>query len=200
MARVVASVRLEGGKITVRNRRQFDEALAQLQDCNGTLTFERSHATRSKAQNDYYYAVVVPRIQTKFKSLGLMAGRDTEATHEALKAQFMDPALVESGAIRGFISDSGLTLGTSTSDLNKLEFIEYLERIVMHAAAHWDCYIPDPDPQWREKAEAELSQEAKRRVRDVLGDEPREAENYRERGDDDGQEYGHPGDRLRGVE
>jgi hypothetical protein len=167
MARVTASVRVEDGKMFVRNRRQFDAAIARLNDCNGTLTFERSHATRSKAQNDFYWAVVIPRIQEKFRSLGLMAGRDPETTHEALKAQFMDPQLVHENRIRGYISQTGLTLGTSTTDLNKLEFIDYLERIVQQAAAHWDCYVPDPDPNWREKAEAEMANEADRIARRI---------------------------------
>lgn len=117
------------------------------------VTVERLHATRSEAQNDYYWSVVVKRVQAAFKSRQLAAGEHPDVTHEVLKAQFMDPELVRSGEIRGFISDSGLTLGTHTTDLNKLQFIEYLDRIVDQAAANWDCYIPPPDPLWREHIE-----------------------------------------------
>jgi hypothetical protein len=33
-----------------------------------------------------------------------------------------------------------LTLGTTTTELDKLQFADYLDRIVDHAALHWDCH------------------------------------------------------------
>lgn len=129
--------------------------VARRRDCPVRITIEKLHATRSMPQNDYYWAVVVPRIQSGFKKRGIAVGDDTDVTHEVLKAQFMDPELVRTGQIRGFISDTGLTIGTHTPDLNKLQFIDYLERIGEHAALHWDTYIPPPDPLWRQHAEQE---------------------------------------------
>jgi len=147
--------RTEAGKLRVRNARRYDEAVAAFGDCEVLVTIEKAHATRSKPQNDYMWAVVIPRIQQAFKKKGIEAGDRPDVTNEVLKAQFMDPELVRTGRIRGFLSDTGLLIGTHTSDLNKLQFIEYLERLVDHAAANWDCYIPPPDPNWREQAERE---------------------------------------------
>lgn len=151
MKQVVASVRLERGKLTIRNRRRFDAALAAIRDCEGTLTFERCHATRSKAQNDYYYAVVVARVAAKWN-------KDPKFTHELLKAQFLPHDLAAQG--RNGVLVKGLVIGGSTAKLNKLQFIDYLEAIVGWAAEKWDLYIPDPDPAWREKALAERDEEA----------------------------------------
>ena len=47
---------------------------------------------------------------------------------------------------------NGYVIGGSTTKLNKLQFIEYLEAIVMHFAER-GLVIPDPDPNWRAAAE-----------------------------------------------
>lgn len=147
--------RTEDGKLRVRNASRYDHAIAAFGTCEVIVTIEKAHATRSKPQNDYMWAVVIPRVQQSFKERGIDAGDDIKVTHEVLKAQFMDPELIRTGRIRGYISDTGLTLGTHTPDLNKLQFIEYLERIVDHAAEYWKTYIPPPDPNWREQAQRE---------------------------------------------
>lgn len=138
-------------------------AVFRRRDCRVRLTLEKLSATRSPQHNDYYWAVVVARVQAAFKKKAVETGEDParwdddELVHDVLKSTFMDPELVRAGKIRGFVSDTGLTIGTHTPDLNKLEFIEYLERIVDHAATAWDCYIPPPDPLWRQHAEQEAS-------------------------------------------
>lgn len=152
MARqVTAAVHIQDGKLFVHDRRKFDAAIATLPNCPGTLTFEKSYATRSKAQNDYYYAVVVARCAAKL-------AHDEKFTHELLKAQFLPHEMAAKG-LNGVLMN-GLVIGGSTTKLNKLEFIDYLETIVGWAAEKWDLYIPDPDPDWRQKALAEQSTEA----------------------------------------
>jgi hypothetical protein len=143
----VTSARLEKGVLTIRNRRQMDEALKRWQDCNCIVTIERAHATRSKAQNDYYHSVVVARIADKFK-------RDPKEMHEILKAVHLPHAKAQRGE-NGTLMN-GYVIGGSTTKLNKLEFIEYLETIVQWAAER-DIVIPDPDPDWRAHAEEEAS-------------------------------------------
>lgn len=146
--------RIVAGELRVHTK-EMTAAVLRRKDCRVRITVEKLHATRSKPQNDYYWAVVVPRITTAFKARGVTRIANDDTTHEVMKSMFMDPELVRTGQIRGFISDTGLTLGTHTPDLNKVQFIEYLERIVDHAAANWDTYIPPPDPLWREHAEQE---------------------------------------------
>lgn len=145
--------RIDKGQLYMRNKKAMESELKRWKPGEVVITIERAHAHRSTAQNAYYYGVVIPRIQDAFTKKRIEAGKRPDVTSEVLKAQFMDPELVRRGRIRGFLSDTGLLIGTHTSDLNKLEFIEYLERIAEHAAANWDCYIPPPDPNWREQAE-----------------------------------------------
>lgn len=155
---------VKDGQLYIRSKRQMDGEIKGWKDGEVLITVERAHAHRSNAQNAFYWSVVIPRIQDAFSKKGIESGERPDVTNEVLKAQFMDPGLVSKGRIRGYLSDTGLLIGTHTADLNKLEFIEYLERIVEHAAANWDCYIPPPDPNWREQAERELPREDPRRT------------------------------------
>lgn len=142
----IANARLRSGVVTIANRRHLDESLKRWRDCDLTVTFERQHATRSKAQNDYYHSVVVARIAATWK-------RDVKATHEILKAVHLPHDLALRGE-NGTLMD-GYVIGGSTRKLDKLRFIDYLESIVGWAAEKLDCPIPDPDPLWRDHAEAE---------------------------------------------
>lgn len=160
MTEIVTTAKVTRGKLHVRNWNRVQERLEHSKDGEYVIRIQRKHAIRSKALNAYYWSVVIARVQRAFKEKQIDAGDDPEVTHEVLKAQFMDPELVRTGDIRGFISDTGLTLGTHTPDLNTLQFIEYLDRIVDHAAEYWDCYIPPPDPMWREHAEQERYRDA----------------------------------------
>lgn len=149
MREVVGAGRVTGGHFFPRDRRRMEALLAKWGDCEAIFTIEKAHATRSKAQNDYYHAVVVARIAAQLK-------RSVKETHEILKAQFLPVDLAqrdENGTLL-----NGLVIGGSTTKLNKLQFIDYLEAIVMWAAEKLHVYIPDPDPLWREHAEAEQQQ------------------------------------------
>lgn len=148
-----ATARVSKGELC--SPRDLATAFRRWKDCPVRITVEKLHATRSLPQNDYYWSVVIPRIQHAFTARGIDAGKDPDVTNDVLKTQFMDPELVRKGLIRGFLSDTGLLIGTHTRDLNKLQFIEYLERIVDHAAEYWKTYIPPPDKLWRQHAETE---------------------------------------------
>lgn len=139
----VASGWLEDGKLHIRNRRQFDRVLSGWRDCPVTVTVERAHAVRSKAQNDYYHAVVVDLVSET-------TGYDAKETHELLKALHLPQDRAANGTNGRLFN--GLVIGGSTTKLNKLEFIEYLERIVRWGAEELGIVIPDPDPNWREAA------------------------------------------------
>lgn len=145
--------RVEGGKLFISSRRDFDEALARWQNCRVSVVVERLHATRSKAQNDYYWSVVVARIAGHWAAQ-MKRNVSPEEVHELLKAQFLPPDAAQRGENGSLIN--GLVIGGTTTKLNKLEFVEYLESIVGWAAEKFSLYIPDPDPLWRQHAEAEV--------------------------------------------
>lgn len=135
--------RLERGKLTIRDRQHMIDTLKSWRDCECVITIERAHATRSLAQNDFYHAVVVARVAHFWK-------RDVKESHEILKATFLPHDLAADG--KNGVLLNGYVIGGSTAKLNRLQFIEYLEAIVMHFAER-GLVIPDPDPNWRAAAE-----------------------------------------------
>lgn len=167
--REIVNGSLKDGEFHIHKEKQLLARLARRRDCDLVITIEKLHATRSLQQNAYYWPVVVGRVTALFRKCKWITADDPQMVHEILKSQFMDPELVRLGKIRGYLSDTGLLLGTSTTDLNKLEFIEYCDRIIEHAAAHWrdpetdePLYIPPPDPHWRENAEREADEHDER--------------------------------------
>ena len=139
----IASGRVAGGKLTIRNRREFDRVIGSWKDCPVNITVEKAHATRSKAQNDFYHAVVV-------KLCAEHCGNTVKDMHEILKARCISHDMARRG--NGTIIN-GLVIGGSTTRMNKLEFIEYLESCVLWAAETIGVVLPDPDPEWRAHAQ-----------------------------------------------
>jgi hypothetical protein len=151
---VVTTGTVKAGRLEIRGRKALASKLKQMRDGEVLITIERAYATRSKAQNDYYHAVVVDRVAGNFS--GRLGRRVTpKEAHELLKAQFLPHELARTGQNGSLMN--GLVIGGSTAKLNKLQFIEYLETIIGWAAEKWDLYIPDPDPEWRAKAESEAA-------------------------------------------
>jgi len=149
---------IERGQLTLYDQREMDAIIRKVrEDIAVEFTVEKLYPTRTHQANKYYWSVVIPRVKER---LGLVT---RHVTHEVLKAQFMDPRLLRTGKIKGYVSEHGLMLGTSTRDLDSFEFFDYLERICEHAAEYWKdatgmgLYIPPPDPLWREHALAELA-------------------------------------------
>lgn len=142
---VITSAYVKDGKLTVRNRQHLLETIARWKDGECIVTVERAHATRSKAQNDYYFSVVVERVAEHWK-------KSPKETHEILKAVYLPHEMALKG-LNGTLM-KGYVIGGSTAKLDKLQFMDYLEAIVMHFAEH-GLVIPDPDPLWRQHAEEE---------------------------------------------
>lgn len=149
------SCRVDDGKLYVRNKRRLDAFVADATDGEYTLTLERAHATRSAAQNAYYHAVLV-------KNIADHTGHTAGETHEVLKAMHLPHDAAANGENGRLMN--GLVIGGSTTRLNKLAFIEFIERIQQWAATELDLVLPDPDPEWREQAERELPAEDPRRT------------------------------------
>lgn len=131
---IVLVGQLEKGQIRF-SKRTLDEQLKGRKDCVVEIVIERKHATRSLAQNRLYWGVYV-------KVLSDHTGYDPEEIHEILKAKFLPKKLTLVDE-HGVITDE-FTVGGSTSQLNKLEFGEYLERIQRWAAETLSVVIPDP--------------------------------------------------------
>lgn len=147
---IVMPAQLSGGKLTL-NRERLQALLAGRRDGDLTLTFERRHATRSAAQNAWYWACILP-------ALADYTGYTIDEMHEFCKRRFNAKQVIVTNA-HGEIVDEE-RIGQTTTLLNKLTFGEYCESIRQWAAAELDINIPDPDVDWRHRAPDEELTEA----------------------------------------
>jgi hypothetical protein len=133
---VVASGSITGGRLFIRNRRDFDRLIGQMKDgIEVEVAITRRRATRSIQQNRYYWGVVV-------ELLSEHTGYTADELHDFLKAKFIPKKLAICDG-NGEVQDE-LVLGGSTRKMNKLEFGEYMESIRRWAAEALDVVIPDP--------------------------------------------------------
>jgi hypothetical protein len=86
------------------------------------------------------------------KLLSEHTGYTVDELHEWAKAKFIPKHLAlldKNGEVR-----DDLVIGGTTTRLNRVEFNEYIEALRKFAAEELGVVIPDPDPNWRENADA----------------------------------------------
>jgi hypothetical protein len=135
LSEYVTNAAIQGGRLRIRNRRAFDLALAAMTDGSEVLvSIERVRATRSQAQNRWYWGCIV-------KAISDTTGYDPLEVHELLKEKFLPKTLAlpdKDGIANEFV------IGGSTTKLNKVEFGEYCETVRRWAAECLAIDIPDP--------------------------------------------------------
>jgi hypothetical protein len=100
----------------------------------------KTKSRRSLQANKYYFGVCVDMIRRELVERGYDVS--VQETHEFLKAQFNSQPLID--------ENTGELLGEvprSTTDLNKEEFGDYIQRIQRFAAEKLSIVIPDPGEQ-----------------------------------------------------
>jgi hypothetical protein len=136
-ADVVAFGTIKGGRLVIRNRRQFDEQIRRFRDAAEVeIEVTQRRASRSLEQNAYYWGVVVQMLSDH-------TGYTPDELHDVLKMKFIPKRLAVCDG-NGEVRDE-FVLGGSTRKLNTLEFGEYLEQIRQWAAETLDVIIPDPN-------------------------------------------------------
>lgn len=133
---VIVPCQIVGGAIKL-NRVRLSKLLKGKRDCEAVLMIEKKHATRSLAQNAWYWSGVIG-------SISEYTGYTPEEVHEFCKAKFL-PNKVTMADKNGEVVEE-IVLGGSTSTLNKLQFGEYIEAIRKWAAESLDLNIHDPLP------------------------------------------------------
>jgi len=132
---VIATGRVERGKLRIRNAERVSRELKAWRECDVTITIAKRRATRSLAQNALYWSVYVALLSEH-------TGYTPDEIHALLKARFLPKTLAlcdEHGEIR-----EEFEIGTTTTALNKLEFGEFLRSIQQWAAEELGVVIPDP--------------------------------------------------------
>ena len=107
---------------------------------DGSYTVEiKSSKHRSNDQNAYYWGVVVDTVYRGLKDAGFDAVRNKQDAHEVMKSLFLKQ-VEERDGIR-------IEKVRSTTELNTLEFAEYLMHIFTWGIDYLGITIPEPNQQ-----------------------------------------------------
>lgn len=136
MPTITAYGTIKEGKLTLANRKRFEQDLQSFKDCSVELSVKKRNR-RSNPQNRYYWGVVVKEIQLRLIQLG--NDFDADTVHEFLKDKFNKKEIIGDG---GEVLDY---LGGTTTGMNKEEFTIYLDKIIEWAASFLQIAIPYPD-------------------------------------------------------
>ena len=137
--RITAAGHIEDGVLKVRHRKDFDAAVSLWKDGEVEVIVLRRRATRSDAQNRYYWGVIVQMLSDKY-------GYTPDEMHDVLKAKFLPKRLTFSdgnGEVKG-----DFVIGGSTVRLTKEQFGEEYCEPIKRWAAELGCVIPDPTDSW----------------------------------------------------
>lgn len=121
------------GKLTIHNRIAVEEWAMQNPGRNVLIKFEKRGSKRSLPQNRYYHGVVVQMVMMGLRELGYCLSHDE--THFFLKQKFNPVQLAGNGGLL-------IEVPGTTTQLNKIEFSEYIERIAQFAAEYLNVEIP----------------------------------------------------------
>lgn len=131
------------GVVKISNRAGFDEDMKRFEGKRIQFSVKGYKASRSLAQNAYYWGSIIPYVQEGLMELGFdKTILDQETVHDMLKGKFLKEDLATDKWEGEFITHVG-----STTDLNKLEFADYIEDIRRWAAEFLSIDIPDPEQQ-----------------------------------------------------
>lgn len=136
MNKVTAIGQVTDGILKISNRRFFDADLKTMPDGSVIVTIERKSRKRSNQQNAYYWGVIIPLCKRGFNDLG--HDLNDEDTHTFLKSKFnaLDIVFEDTGEV--------FPLGRSTTEMDTIDFMMYVEKIQQFAAEILNTIIPDP--------------------------------------------------------
>lgn len=128
----------EDGSLKLSNKKRFKQDLLLFKNKDVEVTIKK-RGKRSLQQNKYYFGIVVYEIRRRLYELGNEF--DGETVHEFLKQKF-NKEKVE-------IKTTGelLEVGQTTTQMNKDQFSEYIERIRRWASETLEIDIPDANTQ-----------------------------------------------------
>jgi hypothetical protein len=103
------------------------------------ISIEKKKKRRGLAQNNYYWCVIVPMVQSGLQDAGYKVSK--ESTHEFLKATFNKQELVN--------EQTGEILQTvgSTAQMTTVQMMEYFMEISQWAVEFLSINIPEPGEQ-----------------------------------------------------
>jgi hypothetical protein len=135
----------EDGKLSLTNERRYRELVKRLPDGPYDITIEKYVARRSNQQNKYFHAVVVPILADYWGLDPEMPAEFAEAK-ELIKLHCNAKTVELTNKTTGEVKE--VTIGGSTSALDKEQWGLFIDRCQRWAAMEFGVVIPDPDPEW----------------------------------------------------
>jgi hypothetical protein len=123
----------DNGKLTIHNRIAVEEWATQNPGRNVLVKFEKRGSKRSLPQNRYYHGVVVQMVMMGLREIGYCLSHDE--THFFLKQKFNPVQVPNKDGV-------AIELPGTTTQLNKVEFGEYIDRIAQWAVEYLNVVIP----------------------------------------------------------
>jgi hypothetical protein len=136
MLKIEAYAHIEQGRLILDNRKKMDAEIKECQDCAVIVTIKK-RGKRSTPQNNYYHGIIVENVRHRLVELGHRVTHDE--VHEEIKRLFLPEPLVDEHGVVIF-EKAG-----STTEMNKSEFSEFIERIREWSAGALGIDIPDPN-------------------------------------------------------
>ena len=135
----------------IRNRkirvpRRFEQEVAEsFRGKDVEIVVRRKRKKRSNEQNNYYWGICIPYILAAFVELGndLQEGNPEHAqlVHGFWKALSTATPVTDANG-------EEIQLEPSTARLSKMEFMEYLDKVIHFAAERLHIVIPEPGSRW----------------------------------------------------
>jgi hypothetical protein len=122
--------RVDKGKLILKERDAFFDKVQNLNGKQIALTIEESKKLRSLPQNNYYWGVVLEIISEH-------TGHTALEIHEIMKQKFLKPREINIKGEHYFVHGS-------TTNLDQLGMMDYIERIKAWAATALQLSIPEP--------------------------------------------------------
>jgi len=123
---------IENGKLVLNHPDMFAHHLRSLEGKVVQVTVKIPRPPRSENQNAYYWGVVINLI-ARSNGYNPDDATDRARVHDALKRLFLTTY------------DGKLPIVGSTTDMNTVEFEEYMANVRAWASAEMNCYIPLPN-------------------------------------------------------
>lgn len=126
----------ENGKFVANNEKAFIEAFQKHIGKEIEITIKAYRDTRSVQQNRYYWGVCL-------KLISESTGYTADELHHIFKHKY----LIDKERARELVDSliENYLPPRSTTDLDTVEFNEYLEKIKNFASLELGIYIPEPD-------------------------------------------------------
>lgn len=127
---------IESGKFVANNEKAFIEAFQKHIGKEIEITIKAYRDTRSVQQNRYYWGVCL-------KLISESTGYTTDELHHIFKHKY----LIDKERARELVDSliENYLPPRSTTDLDTVEFNNYLEKIKNFASLELGVYIPEPD-------------------------------------------------------